>query len=518
MNVIIVDDEFIIRKGIHGAIPWGEIGITGVFEAAAGMEALETIDKEKIDIVITDIQMAEMTGLDLISEIKKRNEEIKIIVLTGYDEFDYARQCLRMRVDDFLLKPVDEEVLINSLQKQIFEFRKKQINLEEERKMRRVTGTKEQMKLESNLRLLLKGKVSDEIIRNIGEHTHFPTNRKIRIVILIPSIYAREIKKGEALMLSILTIKNLLIGFLDAQGRGITLIDEASRIVLMVYDGGKGDELENTLNSVIKFIKVECDVSLRIVKGNVVEHLEEISMSYNDALYLLEKEQEQFRTYLTNKEVRNQAEMFHEVYFELKQNLNENIGNTEAILRVLKAFQSATNAYNINDASVRRYCFELASSIYYSYIAESGEKRSSKLDALQEALMNTKREENYQITYQYIENLLKQGDEEANEIIQEAKCYIREHLTEDISVSGIAERFYLSPNYFSRLFKKVTNERCNEYIVRKRVERAKQLLTSTNLKVGRIAQDIGYRDTNYFSLSFKKATNLSPLQYREKYR
>ena len=109
------------------------------------------------------------------------------------------------------------------------------------------------------------------------------------------------------------------------------------------------------------------------------------------------------------------------------------------------------------------------------------------------------------------------GKEEENvhHIITEAKYYIEKHLTEDLSVSSIAASLYITPNYFSRLFKRVTKEGCNEYIVRKRIEKAKSLLQTTSLKTGKIAMMVGYRDTNYFSLAFKKQTGKSPTKYRE---
>ena len=90
-----------------------------------------------------------------------------------------------------------------------------------------------------------------------------------------------------------------------------------------------------------------------------------------------------------------------------------------------------------------------------------------------------------------------------------------EHLAEDISVSNIAANLYITPNYFSRLFKRITGEGCNEYIVRKRIEKAKSLLETTSIKTGKIAMMVGYRDTNYFSLAFKKHTGKSPTKYRE---
>ena len=110
----------------------------------------------------------------------------------------------------------------------------------------------------------------------------------------------------------------------------------------------------------------------------------------------------------------------------------------------------------------------------------------------------------------FISQLLGSEEENVHEIITKAKHYIDEHLTEELSVSNIAASLYITPNYFSRLFKRVTKEGCNEYIVRKRIEKAKSLLETTSMKTGKIAMMVGYRDTNYFSLAFKKHTGNPP--------
>ena len=148
-------------------------------------------------------------------------------------------------------------------------------------------------------------------------------------------------------------------------------------------------------------------------------------------------------------------------------------------------------------------------------MGDSGEVESGKLDALAKGLMSASKEEACEVTRMFISQLLGQGEENVHDIITKAKHYIDEHLAEDLSVSSIAASLYITPNYFSRLFKRVMKEGCNEYSVRKRIEKAKSLLETTSLKTGKIAMMVGYRDTNYFSLAFKKHTGKSPTKYRE---
>ena len=109
-KLLVVDDEKMIRLGIKNGIDWNTLGIEAVYTAASAAEALALIEKEHPQIMLTDISMAEMSGLALMEKVRSiySEEEMRILVLTGYDKFEYARQCLQMRIQDFLLKPVDE--------------------------------------------------------------------------------------------------------------------------------------------------------------------------------------------------------------------------------------------------------------------------------------------------------------------------------------------------------------------------------------------------------------------------
>lgn len=166
---------------------------------------------------------------------------------------------------------------------------------------------------------------------------------------------------------------------------------------------------------------------------------------------------------------------------------------------------------------LKRLCFELASSVMFAYTMDTGESRSNLLESVNRALLSSGREETMKVMEGFLSGLLGDNDasKENNEIISRAKIYIGEHLEENLSVAVLAESFYVSPNYFSRLFKRVEGEGCNEYIVRKRIERSMSLLETTTLKTGRIAMMVGYNDTNYFSIAFKKHTGMSPTKYRE---
>ena len=145
-KILIVDDEKMIREGIRAVIQWEKLEIGTVLLASSGREALEIIKREKPDILLTDICMAEITGLEMIEQAMAYHSSMRMLVLTGYDSFEYARKALQLKVQDFLLKPIDEEVLEDSIRKQVEYLKEKEKERQEERKTRRAIGVREQGK------------------------------------------------------------------------------------------------------------------------------------------------------------------------------------------------------------------------------------------------------------------------------------------------------------------------------------------------------------------------------------
>ena len=147
-KVLIVDDEQMIRMGIKEGLDWKKLGVGEVYTAASAREAIQIIEDEQPELMITDISMSEMTGLDLIREIRKRQLNMRILVLTGYDSFSYARQCLRMQVQNFLLKPVDEEELTENIRQQVEYLNEARRQEELDQSQKRTEGSRQQAELE----------------------------------------------------------------------------------------------------------------------------------------------------------------------------------------------------------------------------------------------------------------------------------------------------------------------------------------------------------------------------------
>lgn len=513
-KVLIVDDEKMIRLGIKKVIRWEDLGIDRVFTAATAKEALEILKSQRPEIMITDIQMSEMTGLELIEAAREIQPKLRVLVLTGYDSFEYARQSLRLKVQDFFLKPADEADLSKAVEEQVRFLAKEEAEIKSTLLVQRTRGVAEQMRLEGHMRDLIHRRGdSRQLVRTLREYCSLDHFYGFQVVLILPalSMNGQPSEKNFQEM----SMKNICISIIDAEEEGITFFDDDGSIIAVFFlKEGEDSALERT-RELADILQDEFDSRPKMVIGSIAERFENLYVSYHDARRLLDTEKAGIQDIVQLLGEQKRNHIFQDIYAELKGVMCSNIGNTEYVLKAFQTFQRAAESYNLSRQTVRRLCFELASSIYFSYTGEAGDTEAGKLDALSKSLQSASREEACEVTKMFLSQMLSQQDENVHELIAKAKYYISEHLTEELTVSNIAVSLYITPNYFSRLFKRVTKEGCNEYIVRKRIEKAKSLLDTTSLKIGEIALMVGYRDTNYFSLAFKKHTGKSPTKYRD---
>lgn len=511
-KVLIVDDEKMIRMGMSRGLPWESLNVSEVYQASNGFEALDIIREKAPDLMITDINMEGMTGLELIEQARALREGLKIIVLTGYDRFDYARECLRMRVEDLFLKPIDEEVLSKAIQNLIHSIEEERRNRIQESTMRRVRGNTEQMRLERLLRQLIAHQhVSEEELEWMCSEYSFERNQSMQLALLQPVLSGSAETQDE---FGLMMVREICIGLVDGQGRGITFQNE-DEIAVVFFDNGFVNEVYDRVQELSGILKDEFGTAPRIILGSVVEGFEKLHISYNDARHLIEENRKGIFEILQSGNTGKRNALFQEIYAELKNSMCANVGNSDYVLRVFDVFCQAAESYNLTEDSIRRNCFDLASTVYFTYISSTGEAAQGRLEELMKNIMYASGQDACEVTRMFLSNMF--GNEKAamNDIISNVRRYIDEHLEEELSVSSIAAQFFITPNYFSKLFKKMMGEGCNEYIVRKRIEKARYLLETTSIKTGKIAMMVGYRDTNYFSLAFKKHTGKSPTKYRE---
>lgn len=515
-KALIVDDERIIHNGIRQMIPWNDIGIEKVFTTESGEAALATIAQEQPDIMLTDIRMTEMDGLTLIERVNELHPSMRIIVLTGYDNFEYVQKCCRMNVQDFILKPADEEELTRVIRTQVDELDTLR-GVEHTQKVRRRTqGMAEQLRLEQTLRGLISGKIFvEEIVESLEEYRYRP-DQPMQVVIIVP-VTESDLNWRDYAGLLAISVKNTCMELFDSNNEGITFEDDDRQIVLALFTDNSTEETIERMEKLSGLLHTEYAFTPRIVIGSAASGFGELAASYSDAQLLL-REAPPDREVIQTGSAERRLQIFSDVFGEIRQAIISNKDNLEKTLRIFTTFTGAVKSYNLSVSMVRRCCFDIACALYYHHVCDTGRTGDSKLTALLSSLLVCSREEACKFTRGFLIQLFGEGDAQSNDIVSGAKQYISDHLADELSVSSIAARMYVTPNYFSRLFKRVSGEGCNEYIVRKRMEMAKSLLVTTDYKTGKVAGMVGYGDTNYFSLTFKKHTGYSPTAYRDSMR
>lgn len=514
-KILIVDDEKMIRMGIKNSMPWDAIGIGEVYTAATASEALELAEAYHPEIIITDISMTGMTGLELIEQIRKDNETCRIIVLTGYDRFDYARQALKLRTQDFLLKPIDEQELKKCICRQVGELENLRKEREEAELVKRTRGFYQQTRLEMMMCELINGKKwgHQEEAEFFSQYPFSP-DQEMRAGILLPDIPAAD--NSDSRLFRIWTIKSICMGVLDEKQEGITFSDGEGLIILILFDKESGVGVEDRAGELIDLLESECNSKIRIVLGSSQKGFSNLNISYNDAVFILENEKKEPDRIARVEWEEQRDHMFREAYGEFKRALLASVNDADLFMHVFERFLQSLESYNVSSHYAGRCLFELASAVYFTYIGETGDSVDNRLNVFLQSLNGMDRENAGRLATSFFQNLLTKVRGDEYELIRKVKKLIQNDLSGDLSITSLGDKVYVTPNYLSRIFKRITGEGCNEYIVKKRIEKAKFLLETTSLKAGEIAGMIGYHDINYFSLAFKKQAGISPTRYRER--
>lgn len=512
-KVLIVDDEKIIRTGIKNVIPWVTLKVSEVYTAASGREALELVKQYAPDLIITDISMGEMSGLVLIEEIRKFNRECRIIVLTGYDRFDYARKALQLSAQDFLLKPVEEEALAEAVEKQLQELEELHKKREADKQAVRAKGVSQQTCMERYLSELLEGNENHSLREDFFRTFSFPRDMRMRIGILLPDILAAE--SNENRFFRLLTIKNICMGMLDEQNCGLTFNYKGGSIIAVLFMEKLGVEPDEQIRDFVELLERESGSRVRFILGSEQSGFHNLHISYNDAVYVMESERENWRSVVKVEWEQKREQMFLEIYQEFKQSIMLSLDHEEQLFHIYRRFLQALESYNVSDSYGARCCFEIVSSVYFVLMRSGNVTLNEGLDGLLQSISGADRLIAGQVTMNFLEKLYLSGPGKNHDVVRRVKQLISENLGKNISVASLAAEVYVSANYLSRIFKQAEGEGCNEYIVRKRMEKARLLLQTTTLKAGEIAPMVGYQDINYFSLSFKRNVGVSPTKYRE---
>jgi len=439
---------------------------------------------------------------------------LKVIVLTGYDDFKYAQKSCSLGVKDFILKPVDEHNLMKSIKLQVENISNEIQSALKYNMLSRKKMLENQQKLEESFIKLIERSIDQSEIVNIFDGLNFEDDCDYQVAFIVPKISSDSVWNQHKRLL-LMSVKSFFIKMIDSNNAGWTFENRDGNIIVIFSVNPKNNDTEEQISKLQDIIEVEFEVALNVGIGPVVSHISKIKFSYDQA-------RENYSRLSFSSKINDPGVVQEDclknndklTYY--KERILENFHDTEVAKKYLKRYISEVRSLGLQKSSAVEKFYDLASAFYWKYLNATGHSADGRLETLISTFQNSDIENCSVFIEMFVVKLMYFNKKQMHEIVEVATQYINQHLTDDLTVFTLAEQFHVARNYFSRLFKKEMGEGCNEYITRKRIEKAKQLLAVSKLRTYEIAEQVGYNDTNYFSLAFKKNTGVSPKEFRDR--
>lgn len=535
IKVFLVEDEMVIRRGIKNSIDWEKEGYIFCGEASDGELAYPMIIKEKPDILITDIRMPFMDGLELCKLVKKELPNIKILILSGYDEFDYAKEAIRLGVTEYLLKPISSGKLLEALNGVSESIRREKEDKDLVRKymeeMRENTEHEKQKFFEQ----MIAGNLSMADALETGKKYEMNLSAGMYNLLLFRFTLGEENRKsGELLGEAEYAIEKLTerLEYVFEFQRGVEgwafllmadneeqmseRVKELSKDLeeimknysTIAYFGGIGQPVARLRELEESFREAERALAARFtMELNRIISVEDIRMAQNvDTLDDIE-----ITSFGEIEKTRTMLEKF----------LNN--GAEDEIDEFVDVYINELPEENLKSVLMRQYIIKDAYIVMMSF-CEKIEGIEGEMQAQSEELKNSmKTIQTLEEIKNYIRMLLKKiigvrdtiSGRRYSDIIEIAKDQIRKtYMSDEISLNTIAAEVGMSPSYFSSIFSKEMGKTFVEYLTEIRMDRAKELLMCSSMKTSEIGYEVGYKDPHYFSYIFKKTQNCTPKEFR----
>lgn len=538
VKVFLVEDEFIVREGIKN-MNWEAYGLSFCGEASDGELAFPLIKREQPDIVITDIRMPFMDGLELSRLIKKELPEIKIIILSGHEEFEYAQNAIQIGVEEYLLKPINSEELLqvvkrtaDKVEKERSEFGNSKADVVEiaerlEHAKREFFG--ELMNGDSSMAELL------EMGRELG----------LELVASCYQIMLLKVWRGQESDYSgrVVEIVERLLGYIAAKAEHIICFDRApeGKILLFMEESSEKmrEQIQNFTDYFVSMLSDYEGVEYFGSTGCEVSRIRELSHAYETAAHAFayrflvegnmmicyEQIQEKYVAEQQSGEVCYVGEINFGSLDKARIEAFLRGGEQEEIPIFVEEYLSNSGEACKNSLIFRQYIvmdMYIAASHFLEQLGVGEEfSRREPFDSPEQMELVLQKLDS---TMDYVVCLFREVmeirdrcmKERNSDIVELAKQYMNEHYSnEDLSLNLVASEVNVSPNHLSAMFSQKTGYTFIRYLTDVRMNKAKELLKCSNMRSNEISEAVGYKDPHYFSHLFKKNQGCTPMQYRE---
>lgn len=364
-SILIVDDERYMRAGIAKLLPWNSLGIDYVETADSGSNALRRMEEHMPDIVLTDIEMRNMDGLTLIRQMNRMNPWLRIIVLTGHDNFSYVQECCRMEVQDYLLKPVGIDKLAESIRAQVEEV--KRIDEAESRKrmQSRIDGLTEQLKVQHTFHEFLKKRTGEEKVRQILRDYGWTNGESFQIAIIAPEQGIDGLSGDIRHELQDISATSACMELVEYNRHGISFRDGSNALVILLFRGSSHFNSRELLEQIRTVLQNEYDTAQRVYLGSVAEQISQIPDSYADAVLLRDSYHRSGVVQIQTEQDRCLLVLNMEP--EVRQDLVDNLEDSEQIALIFEDYCLKLESYQLPLSFIRQCCFQLLTGVYYSW-------------------------------------------------------------------------------------------------------------------------------------------------------
>lgn len=527
-RLLIVDDEYLVIEGLKKLVDWKRHGMTLAAEASSGREGVRLAAEHKPDIVITDINMPDLSGLDMMKLMLDSNPRIKFIVLSGYDDFHWAKRAFGYGAVDYLLKPVDLAQLNAVLEKAAQKIREEDSAGKQREELARA--------MSRSLAALKKDVLSELMTGRYSSEETLAEKLKLAGIVFGDSpcaaFVAREKSAPDTPAHRRQERKEFLLGVLHAledEGWGYGYLSDEGALVFLVCVPGTSSRWCAVLgrdvarrfafedNGVVLGIGREYGRSARI-KFSYIEAERAVAHQYLVSSPVVHYEDIQRQLMLLEK-VGYPPQFVDSVLEGLKAS------DREIVVRALDAYHAGLSGKKIELTHFKSVMTEFLFAVRNGLKGMNVDLSKAFIDEFADIYsMNEKQsiEEVWAVVRQYlacvtdyIDSMSSRG---GRQVIKEVMRIIDESYTDSsLTLSDVAGRVFLTPNYVSMLVKKETGQSFSDILLRKRVEKAKELLFDETLKTYEIADRVGYTDNNYFFKVFKKVVGMSPGDFRNKF-
>lgn len=524
LRVLLVDDEPFISQGLSVLIDWKEEGYEIVKTATNGKEALDYLKENKVELIIADIQMPVMTGLELLQQIREEKiSEAHFVVLSGYSDFNYAKQAIRFGCMDYILKPVSKEELLGIIRKVSHDSEHLRIDEMNQRKMERAY-------LEQNLISLLVGKYDETNLDYVKKNIRF--SEGVRYVdVAYSDVFGEEAQDDRMQRKLYRDIYHALCELLGADEKHVVFdVSQDEK----VYDAGfiycdymaeeRGMSEEDFLEGLRKQLVQKIGKNICFLVGKKVQAIGGVSKSYGTACILrsLEAFHEKKELLFYENEVQvNQSGIvlcknsLDALIAAIEANEPEQIKEcVEKLYEELKGLGVAGDVVNFN---INYLLFQLM------HLATEQDDEVNQEEILhfmsessfEEGVMRGSSRHLARFACEYAEYLAQLRKKVSHGILDAVEKEIKENYAENLRLRDLGKKYFVNSSYLGQIFRKKYGKSFSDYLTDYRMTEATKLLLKTDMKVNQIAEAVGYKDSDYFIRKFIELKGCTPSKFRK---